>query len=119
MERRGGIRVVVDLPGEALPAGGGDAVPVRVRDLSEGGAQIQCTARGSECLAPGANCLNDSGRLLELELVCCPDQTSLNIRCRVVFVRRIARDEYRIGLRYADPLQADLLALKQFIRSHY
>lgn len=114
MERRGFRRVSLDLAAEVV-LDSGARVPVQILDLSDGGAQIECDALSSAIIAPGANCLDPKGRPIELNLSCCLSDVALLLRCRVIFVRRVSRDEYRIGLRYADPLQTELVALRRYI----
>lgn len=116
MERRSFLRVGVDLPGWVI-LDTAARVPVQILDLSDGGAQIECDALSSAIIAPGANCLDSKGRPIELNLSCCPGEAPMMLRCRVVFVRRVSHDEYRIGLRYADSLQVDLVALRKYIHS--
>lgn len=116
MERRSFIRIGVDLPG-LVTLDTGTRVPVQIRDLSDGGAQIECDALSSAIIAPGANCLDPKGRPIELNLSCCPEEVPMLLHCRVIFVRRVSHDAYRIGLRYADPLQPELVALRRYIHS--
>lgn len=114
MERRSCNRIAVDLPGIAI-LDSGSRVPVRILDLSDGGAQIECDAFSSAILAPAMSCLDESGRVRELNLDCCLE-TPVRLRCRLVFVRRLSFDVYRIGLSYADPLQPELVTLKRYLR---
>ncbi|MCX8049245.1 MAG: PilZ domain-containing protein [Methylohalobius sp.] len=114
MERRSFHRVGVSLPGLAT-LDSGSRVPVTILDLSDGGAQIECDAFSSAILAPAMSCLDESGRVLELDLDCYLDDTPVRVRCRLVFVRRLSHDTYRIGLRYADPLQPELVVLKRYL----
>lgn len=116
MERRSFYRKSVDLPAELILSSG-TRLEVRVRDVSGGGVQIQCDAFDSEAIAPGGNCLDQSGRPIELLLLFAPSEKELNLSCRVIFVRRVSHDEYRIGLRYADMLQSDLVELEKLIQS--
>ncbi|GAB6068574.1 hypothetical protein JCM13664_18940 [Methylothermus subterraneus] len=114
MERRSFIRIEVEL--EALATlDSGSRVPVRIVDLSEAGAQIECDALSAAILAPDADCLDSDGRPIELDLSCNLQESQVRVRCRVIFVRRLAHDAYRIGLRYADPLQPELIALRRYL----
>ncbi len=116
MERRSFFRKEVDIPAELILSSG-TRLEVRVRDVSGGGVQIQCDAFDSEAIAPHGNCLNSSGRPIKLDLQFAPTGKELKLHCRVIFVRRISHDEFRIGLRYDNGLQPDLVELEQLIRN--
>ena len=118
MDRRNFLRIVVDLPAE-LHLDGGERIVARVRDVSAAGVQIQCDALDSQILAPKGSCIGPQGRPIELDLGFRLDGRRLKIRCRVVFVRRVSHDEYRIGMRFSDVYQEDVLELeKLLVRRH-
>ncbi len=119
MERRGFFRKQVDLPGELILSSG-TRLLIRVRDVSAGGMQIQCDAFDGEVIAPNGNFLDRFGRPVEMDLVFAPASgKALVMHCRVVFVRRVSWDEFRIGLRYTDMLQPELAELRDFIQGDH
>jgi len=118
MERRSFFRKEVDFPSELILSSG-TRLAIRVRDISGGGVQIQCDAFDSETIAPDGHCLDPSGRPIELDLLVRPvSGQELILHCRVVFVRRVSHDEFRIGLRYSDRRQPALLELSELILDH-
>ncbi len=114
MDRRNFLRIAVDLPAE-LYLGGGERIVARVRDLSAAGVQIQCDALGSQILAPRGSCIDPQGRPIELDLGFRWEGRNLKIHCRVVFVRRVSHDEYRVGMRFSDVYQEDVLELEKLL----
>ncbi len=109
MERRRFPRIEVEIPATInLPSG--IQVPVRIRDLSSAGLQIQCDAIDSERIAPDGNHLRQ-GQPVEASVAFNLVQDNFCLDCRLVFVRRASQDLYVIGLRYTDPLQDDLIRL--------
>jgi len=115
MERRRYLRIEIDLPGD-VQLFSGMRLPVRIRNLSRGGAQIQCDALDSEIIAPGGSCLDESGRPIELDLSLSVGDRTLLLSCRVIFVRRVSHSEYRIGLRYVHPPRTELLEVEKLLR---
>lgn len=114
MDRRNYYRIEVDLPAE-LQLATGERIPVRVRDLSAAGMQIQCDALDSEVIVPKGSCINPQGRPVEMDLSFQWEGEQLKIHCRAIFVRRISHDEYRIGLRFSDLFQADVFELEKLL----
>ncbi|WP_317705896.1 PilZ domain-containing protein [Methylomarinovum caldicuralii] len=116
MDRRRFLRIHVDLPGTVRLASGME-LPVRVFDVSGGGLQIHCDALDSEIIAPGGDCLDRHGRPIEVDVCFQPESRPLQLHCRIVFVRRLSRDRYCIGLSYADPLQSDVIEVERVLLS--
>lgn len=113
MERRRSPRIDVDIPC-TVNLDSGIEVPVRIRNLSTEGLQIQCDGIDSERIAPGGTSLNQ-GHPIVVEIAFNLLQTRLKLQCRLVFMRRASQDLYILGLHYSDPLQEDLLKLARIL----
>ncbi len=114
MDRRNFLRIAVDLPAE-LRLDDGERIVARVRDLSAAGVQIQCDDLDTRILAPKGSCIDSQGRPIEVDLRFRWEGRNLKIRCRVVFVRRVSHDEYRIGMRFGDVYQEDVIELEKLL----
>lgn len=83
----------------------GSAFPTLALDLSLAGMQMLCDQPTAERIAPGGNIDACEGKSREFDVrlrIWLRDQSRhrLRIRCRLMTLREIQTDEYRIGMKF-------------------
>lgn len=113
-------RVSVELPVTITPPDGGILRAATI-DLSITGLQLRLDATAMRRLSPGSWPPSPPlGELYQARLALGADETAVGVtfRSRVVSVRRVAQDEFRIGLLFTTLTEADRAALERYLAEH-
>jgi c-di-GMP-binding flagellar brake protein YcgR len=95
-----------------------NTVEANIFDISMGGMQLGCEQGAAEIIVPTPNQTVSPGQnLVVVASFRCPNGQGVTVNCRLVVSRRVANNEFRIGMEYVEfASEADQKAYEAYIQ---